>query len=60
VTSSTPSVELEGWVGLALLSGGRQRLGQRLIGASPVHDETTEIEIVSHHMLDPENVRVRT
>jgi heterotetrameric sarcosine oxidase alpha subunit len=59
VTSSTPSVELEGWVGLALLSGGRQRLGQRLIGASPVHDETTEIEIVSPHMLDPENARVR-
>ncbi len=59
VTSSTPSVELEGWVGLALLRGGRQRLGQRLIGASPVHDETTEIEIVSPHMLDPENVRVR-
>ena len=59
VTSSSPSVELEGWVGLALVSGGRQRLGQRLIGASPVHDETTQIEIVSPHMLDPENTRVR-
>jgi glycine cleavage system aminomethyltransferase T len=59
VTSSTPSVELDGWVGLALVAGGRQRLGQRLIGTSPVHDETTELEIVSPHMLDPENVRVR-
>ena len=59
VTSSTPSVELDGWVGLALVAGGRQRLGQRLIGTSPVHDEITELEIVSPHMLDPENVRVR-
>ncbi len=28
-------------------------------GTSPVHDETIEIEIVSPHMLDPENLRVR-
>ncbi|HEX4649512.1 MAG TPA: 2Fe-2S iron-sulfur cluster-binding protein [Steroidobacteraceae bacterium] len=60
VTSSTPSVELDGWVGLALLAGGRRRLGQRLIATSPVHDESSEIEIVSPHMLDPENRRVRT
>jgi sarcosine oxidase subunit alpha len=59
VTSSTPSVELDGWVGLALVAGGRRRVGQRLIGTSPVHDEITELEIVSPHMLDPENVRVR-
>lgn len=59
VTSCTPSVELEGWVGLALLAGGRQRIGSRLLGVSPVHGETTELEIVSPHMLDPENARVR-
>ena len=59
VTSSTPSVESDGWVGLALVAGGRRRLGQRLIGTSPVHDEAIEIEIVSPHMLDPENLRVR-
>jgi len=59
VTSSTPSVESDGWVGLALVAGGRRRLGERLIGTSPVHDETVEIEIVSPHMLDPENLRVR-
>ena len=59
VTSSTPSVELPGWVGLALLAGGRQRIGERLIASSPIHAEATEIEIVSPHMLDPENVRVR-
>ncbi len=59
VTSATPSVELDGWVGLALVAGGRRRLGERLIGTSPVHDEAVEIEIVSPHMLDPENLRVR-
>jgi methylglutamate dehydrogenase subunit C len=59
VTSSTPSVELEGWVGLALLAGGRVRIGSRLLGVSPIHDELTELAIVSPHMLDPENTRVR-
>jgi sarcosine oxidase subunit alpha len=59
VTSSTASVELGGWVGLALLSGGRARLAERLLGLSPVHAEAADIEIVSPHMLDPENMRVR-
>jgi glycine cleavage system aminomethyltransferase T len=59
VTSSTPAVELDGWVGLALLAAGRQRIGQQLIGASPLHDEAVELEIVSPHMLDPDNSRVR-
>ena len=60
VTSSTPSVELEGWVGLALLAAGRQRTGTRLLGTSPIHDEHLELEIVSPHMWDAENARVRT
>jgi sarcosine oxidase subunit alpha len=59
VTSSTPSVELDGWVGLALVAGGRRRLGQRLTGRSPIHGEASEVEIVSPHMLDPQNARVR-
>jgi sarcosine oxidase subunit alpha len=59
VTSSTPGVELDGWVGLALLAAGRQRVGQQLLGASPLHDEQVELRIVSPHMLDPENARVR-
>jgi sarcosine oxidase subunit alpha len=59
ITSSTPSVEVDSWVGLGLLANGRQRLGQRLTAASPVHDERIEVEIVSPHHLDPENHRVR-
>ena len=60
LTSATPSVEFEGWVGLALLRGGRQRLGARLLARSPVHEEATEVQILGPHMLDPENTRVRT
>lgn len=59
ITSSTPSVELGGWVGLALLAGGRQRIGTRLLGTSPLHGERTALEVVSPHMLDAENTRVR-
>jgi sarcosine oxidase subunit alpha len=59
VTSSTPSVESEGWVGLALLAGGRERIGGRLIAAAPIYDESIEVEIVSPRHLDPENARVR-
>jgi len=59
VTSCTPSVELQGWVGLALLAAGRSRIGTRLSGVAPVHDERTELELVSPHMLDAENLRVR-
>jgi sarcosine oxidase subunit alpha len=59
VTSATPSVELEGWVGLALLAGGRARIGARLLGVAPVRGATTEVEVVSPHMLDPESTRVR-
>ena len=59
LTSATPSVEFEGWLALALLRGGRQRLGARLLARSPVHEEVTEVQILSPHMLDPENARVR-
>jgi len=59
LTSATPSVEFDGWVGLALLRGGRQRLGTRLIARSPVHGEATEVQVLDAHMLDPENTRVR-
>ena len=59
VTSSTPSAEQPGWLGLALLTGGRARIGQRVLGVSPVYNEATDIEIVSPHHSDPGNTRVR-
>ncbi|MBS0377108.1 MAG: (2Fe-2S)-binding protein [Proteobacteria bacterium] len=59
VTSSTPAVESPGWLGLALLAGGRSRTGARLTASSAIHGENIEVEIVSPHMVDPENLRVR-
>ena len=59
ITSSTPSTQGDAWIGLALLAGGRDRMGQRMIAASPIHAENTEVEIVSPHHLDPETSRVR-
>lgn len=59
ITSVTRSVELERWIGLALLSGAEQRIGTRLQAAFPLKNESTEVEIVSPHFVDPENARVR-
>ena len=59
LTSATPAVAFEGWAGLALLTDGRRCFGERLYASSPVHDEFTEVAIVTPHMYDPENQRVR-
>ncbi|GAB4184778.1 MAG: sarcosine oxidase subunit alpha [Thalassobaculales bacterium] len=59
VTSVTRSVELDRWIGLAMLRGGATRQGQRLFAAYPLKDEVVEVEITSPHHVDPENLRVR-
>jgi methylglutamate dehydrogenase subunit C len=59
VTAACMASEGEGWIGLALLSGGQARHGERLVAASPVFDEAVEVVISSPHRLDPENARVK-
>jgi sarcosine oxidase subunit alpha len=59
ISSSTPAVALEGWVGLAMLADGRNRHGERLTAVSAVHGEETPVEVLSPHFYDPENARVR-
>ncbi|MBS0364837.1 MAG: (2Fe-2S)-binding protein [Proteobacteria bacterium] len=59
ITSSTPSTELPGWVGLGLLQAGHARRAERLLAVSPIHGESTPVEVVSPHFIDPENQRVR-
>jgi sarcosine oxidase subunit alpha len=59
ITSVTRAVELEGWIGLAMLAGGTGRIGTRMQASSPLHRETIDIEIVSPHFVDAENERVR-
>jgi heterotetrameric sarcosine oxidase alpha subunit len=59
LTSATMAAAFEGWTALGLLAGGRARIGQRLVAASPVHGESVEVEVTSPHRYDPENERVR-
>jgi sarcosine oxidase subunit alpha len=59
VTAVTRSVELDRWIGLAMLRNGAERKGQRLYAAFPMKGESVEVEIVSPHQVDPENARVR-
>ncbi len=59
VTSVTRSVELDAWIGLALLAGGEARIGTRLAAADPLRDSLVDVEITSPHFVDPENTRVR-
>jgi methylglutamate dehydrogenase subunit C len=59
ITSSTPATQHSGWLGLALLANGSARSGAQLLAVSPLHGEQLAVAILSPHMLDPENSRVR-
>jgi sarcosine oxidase subunit alpha len=59
ITSVTRAVELDGWIGLAMLRDAARRIGTRMHAAFPLHNEIVEVEVVSPHFVDPENVRVR-
>jgi sarcosine oxidase subunit alpha len=61
VTSVTQSVvQPTGWIGLAMLREGEARIGTTMLAANPLMGEETEVRIVSPHMYDPENLRVRS
>jgi sarcosine oxidase subunit alpha len=60
VTSTVMSAELGGWLALGLVAGGRQRLGERIVAASPVFGEWVEVSITSPHAVDPENTRIHS
>jgi heterotetrameric sarcosine oxidase alpha subunit len=59
VTSVTRSVELEQWIGLALLEDAESWRDKRLWAVSPLHDERVEVVVTSPCFVDPENARVR-
>ncbi len=58
VTSTVMSAELGGWLALGLVAGGRARIGERIVAASPVYGEWVEVTITSPHAIDPDNTRV--
>jgi methylglutamate dehydrogenase subunit C len=58
-TSITRSVELERWLGLAMVRNGPERIGEKLYAAYPLKNEVVKVELTSPHHVDPENLRVR-
>ena len=59
VTSTCYSPTLEHPIALALLSGGRARIGQRVHALSPLTGDHVEAEVTSHVFLDAEGNRLR-
>ena len=59
VTAACPTTRGAGFIGLALLRGGKERIGQRLHAADPVRAEACKVTIVSPHFIDPDNLRVK-
>jgi sarcosine oxidase subunit alpha len=59
ITSVTLGAEIEGWLGLALLRHGPERVGMHMVATSPLHGAEVPVEICSPHFVDPENARVR-
>jgi sarcosine oxidase subunit alpha len=55
VTSSYRSAALGRSFALALVSGGRERVGERLY--APVGDDLVPVTVTSHILYDPEGAR---
>ena len=59
ITSTTYSKSLGRSIGLGLLQGGVQQVGQEVVAASPVQGRQYRLRVVSPHFLDPEGERYR-
>jgi len=59
MTSVAFSPTLGHAIGLGFIQRGQDRLGDVVIAADPLRGETTEVEIVSPHFIDPEGERLR-
>jgi sarcosine oxidase subunit alpha len=58
VTATCYSPSLGRYIGLALVSGGKTRRGTRAFVSDPLRKRFGPVEIVSHHMFDPEGTRM--
>jgi heterotetrameric sarcosine oxidase alpha subunit len=47
------------WIGLALLSRGPERIGERILAHSPVRGGDVEVEVVSPVFFDPDGSRLK-
>jgi len=59
VTSVCFSPTLGGWIGLGLLSHGPERIGERIVAASPLRGTAVEVEVCHPVFVDPEGARLR-
>jgi sarcosine oxidase subunit alpha len=59
VTSVAFSAMLGHWIGLGLLTRGRERLGERMRAHSPLRGGDVEVEVVASVFFDPEGVRLQ-
>ena len=58
VTAVCFSPSLGKYIGLALVKGGKARHGSRLHISDPLRNRYGPVEVVSHHMFDPEGKRI--
>lgn len=58
VTSTTYSPAVEGYVALALLAAGAERIGQRLTASDPLRGERQAVTVVPPCFHDPEGARM--
>jgi sarcosine oxidase subunit alpha len=59
VTSACWSPNLDKPIALGLLSRGRERQGERLFAASPLHDQAVEVEVTPPVFFDATGERLR-
>ena len=60
VSASCWSVEYNNPFSLAILKGGKNRIGEKLYALSPLKNKIIPVEIVSSHYVDPKGERVRS
>jgi methylglutamate dehydrogenase subunit C len=58
VTSVAFSPHVGTWIGLGLLVGGPERIGERVRAYDPVRSADVEVEVVATVFVDPEGVRL--
>jgi sarcosine oxidase subunit alpha len=58
VTSAGYSATLDHWIGLGLLAGGRDRLGEVIRACNPIKGEEIAVEVVAPVFFDPEGTRL--
>jgi sarcosine oxidase subunit alpha len=58
VSSSCFSPTLERWIGLGFLAGGTTRIGETLIAANPLQNESLAVEITAPCQYDPAGERL--